>query len=197
MAFLYDCWGWKKQTAVLWCGLQPPPGGSPPCPTELPPQPGAAQPRPQRRQHSAGGSVGTASDRDGAARGQGDTGTVLKPLSCSSALVGSFASMSRGTPRYKEHSTRMGEASLGRGLLKTEIQVWPGCRAGCQKQGWVLAGRVRSPLQAAFSGTGQISSGQRPTSHPCGAPSGAEPLSAPAPSVVTYCFRRANGVQSE
>lgn len=63
----------------------------------------------------------------------------------------------RAGARYKEHSTHTGEASLSRGLLKAEVQVWPGCRAGCQKQGWVSAGRVRSPLQAAFGGTGQIS----------------------------------------
>lgn len=52
----------------------------------------------------------------------------------------------------------MGEASFGLSLLKTEnTTVGPATRAGCQKQSWVLAGRVRSPLQAAFSNIGQIS----------------------------------------
>lgn len=75
-------------------------------------------------------------------------------------------------PRYRKHSCYTGEASFGLGLLKTENKtVGPATRAGCQKQGWVLAGRVWSPLQAAFSYTGQIS-------YPAGRPN------APTPAVL-------------
>lgn len=63
-----------------------------------------------------------------------------------------------GPPPYREHNRYVGKASFGLGLLKTEnTTAGPAMRAGCQKQGWVLAGRVWSPLQAAFSDTGQIS----------------------------------------
>lgn len=66
----------------------------------------------------------------------------------------------------------MGEASLSLGLLKTEnTTVGPATRTGCQKQGWVLAGRVRSFLQAVSSDTGQIS-------YPAGR------LNAPTPAVL-------------
>lgn len=91
-------------------------------------------------------------------------GTITRYGAQSRGHVGSFSKRQAlrkqvlRDPHYREHSCYMGEASFGLGLLKTEnTTVGPATRAGRQKQGWAVAGRVRSPLQAAFSNTGQIS----------------------------------------
>lgn len=72
------------------------------------------------------------------------------------------------------------------GFIKDwEYKGGPYCRAGCQKQGWVWL--VRCGLLSRQPSVAKFPMEQHPTSRPA-APSGAEPLSAPAPSWVTCCF---------
>jgi len=96
-------------------------------------------------------------------------GSIQRPRGVLKQAASTSQASPAGPPPYREHSHYMEEASFDLGLLKDmNTTVGPATRAGCQKQGWVLAGRVRSPLQAAFSDTGQIS-------YPAGCPNAPTP----------------------